>query len=54
MTHELLDGDEIDPQANKASGDKNIDVKCRDDVGRLYGIDLEEYPKVVRYRIAFD
>lgn len=33
---------------------RNIDVKCRDDAGKLYGIDLEGYPKVVRYRDAFE
>ncbi len=26
MTHELLDGDEIDPQANKASGESMAEI----------------------------
>jgi hypothetical protein len=32
---------------------ENFSLKCRDSRGRLYGVDMEEYPRVIRYNLEY-
>lgn len=31
--------------------ERNLDIECRDSLNRLYAVEMEEYPRVVRYSI---